>query len=66
MASQAAVAIRELRILEQADRVIATLELACGCVVTREIVRDRIVDDVDPPRAVGKYPCPQGHPVRSP
>ena len=65
MVSQAAVAIRALREAEQADRVIATLELACGCVVTREIGRDRILDDIDPPRAVGKYPCPQGHPVAS-
>jgi hypothetical protein len=63
MVSQAAIAIRELRPAAQADRVFATLELACGCVVTREIARDRILDDVEPARAVGKYPCPQGHPV---
>lgn len=65
MASQAAVAIRELQPAESSGRVIATLELACGCVVTREIARDRILDDIEPPRAVGKYPCPEGHPVRS-
>ena len=63
MASHAAVAIRELRPSGQIDRVHATLELACGCVVTREIARDRILDDVDPPRAVGKYPCAHGHTV---
>ncbi|MFV8752757.1 hypothetical protein ACNOYE_19585 [Nannocystaceae bacterium ST9] len=65
MVSQSAVAIVELRPAEQAERVIATLALACGCVVTHEIARDRILDDVEPPRAVGKYPCPLGHPVGS-
>lgn len=63
MASQGASAIVAVESID-AERVRATLRLDCGCVVTREIARDRILDDVDPPRAVGKYPCPLGHPVR--
>ncbi len=62
MASQAADEILGLEDVSD-QRVRATLRLACGCVVTREIARDRIVDDIEPARAVGKYPCPQGHPV---
>ncbi len=63
MASQAAIALLEWEAIDE-QRVRARLRLACGCVVTREIARDRILDDVDPPRAVGKYPCPLGHPVK--
>lgn len=47
--------------------VLATLELMCGCRVTRTLPEDRIVERPGGERfAVGKVPCPQGHPVRAP
>lgn len=48
-------------------RVLATLRLACGCVVERNIAADRILQAEDGRRfAIGKYACPVGHPVRPP
>ncbi|MCA9653412.1 MAG: hypothetical protein H6712_05680 [Myxococcales bacterium] len=62
--------VRRLIALEpapQPDSVIATVELVCGCRVTRTISEDRIVERPDGERfAVGKIPCPVGHPVRAP
>jgi hypothetical protein len=47
--------------------VVATLELQCGCRVVRTLSGDRIVERPSGERfAVGKVPCPQGHPVRAP
>ena len=64
MASQVAVRLLERRpIPGRAGRLVVTIELACGCVVDREVAADRVLDDVDPPRAVGKYACPVEHPV---
>ncbi len=40
-----------------------TLRLACGCVIERRIARDRLLELGGELRAVGKYPCPQDHPV---
>lgn len=43
------------------------LELVCGCRVRVSASADRVVTTVDGARlAVGKYPCPNGHPVRRP
>jgi hypothetical protein len=65
MPSQGARAVQTLR--ETAAGYEATLELACGCVVTRAIARDRIlVTEEGERRAIGKYPCPLDHPVRRP
>lgn len=48
-------------------RVVATLELVCGCRVERSLPEDRIVERPGGERfAVGKVPCPLGHPVRAP
>jgi hypothetical protein len=45
-------------------RIEATLRLACGCVVTRLLAADRILDGATGVRfAVGKFPCPAGHAV---
>lgn len=45
----------------------ATLELQCGCQVSRTIAEDRVVQRPDGERfVVGKLPCPIGHPVRRP
>jgi hypothetical protein len=44
-----------------------TLELVCGCVIARRLDGNRLVIAEDGVRlAVGKYPCPKGHPVRAP
>lgn len=44
-----------------------TLELACGCVIARRLDGNRLLTAEDGVRlAVGKYPCPQGHPARPP
>lgn len=43
----------------------ATLELQCGCRLVLTLPEDRIVERPGGERfAVGKIPCPQGHPVR--
>jgi|JI6StandDraft_1071083.scaffolds.fasta_scaffold1183967_2 hypothetical protein len=66
MPSQGAKAVLALRDADEGARV-ATLELACGCVVTRTIAADRILETEDGERrAIGKYPCPLDHPVRAP
>lgn len=47
--------------------VVATLELQCGCHVVLRLPEDRIVERPSGERfAVGKIPCPQGHPVQAP
>lgn len=44
-----------------------TLELACGCSIVRRLDHNRLLTAEDGVRlAVGKYPCPMGHPVRAP
>jgi len=48
-----------------AGRVRATLQLFCGCVVTRDVAADRIQTTVDGATlVVGKFPCPD-HAQRS-
>lgn len=45
----------------------ATLELTCGCVIEARLDADRLPTADDGVRlAVGKYPCPLGHPARRP
>lgn len=52
---------------DDSTRVRATVELSCGCQVTRSLAEDRIVERPGGEHfAVGKIPCPQGHPVRAP
>ncbi len=39
------------------------LELNCGCVVRAHVDENRLLTAEDGVRlAIGKYPCPQGHP----
>jgi hypothetical protein len=46
------------------EGVVATLELACGCIHTFDIESDRLLETVNGDTiAVGKYPCPKGHPL---
>ena len=63
-------AVRRLITVEPAaepSRVVVTVELLCGCEITRTIGEDRILDRPGGERfAVGKLPCPVGHPVRPP
>lgn len=63
-------AVRHLIALEPADdpgAVVATVRLQCGCTVSVQIGEDRIVERPGGERfAVGKVPCPAGHPVRRP
>jgi hypothetical protein len=63
MASQGATAL--LRDHPRADgRREVRLRLSCGCEVDLVVTADRVQTSVDGERfAVGKYPCPQGHPV---
>ena len=63
MASQ-----RALRLIEKQPhdegQVLATFELACGCVVTRAIAADRIQPtSAGETLLVGKFPCPERHPL---
>jgi hypothetical protein len=45
----------------------ATLELQCGCRVVLTLPEDRLVERPGGERfAVGKVPCPAGHPVVGP
>ncbi len=45
-------------------RIEATFVLACGCRVTREMRADRVQEIVGGGELlVGKFPCPEGHPV---
>jgi hypothetical protein len=63
MASQRAVAILAST-PEPEGRVRARLRLACGCEVDYAGPADRLVETEDGGRrAVGKYPCPEGHPL---
>jgi hypothetical protein len=66
MPSQSAIEV--LEVIERADDALTvTLRLACGCVVTRDIARDRLlVTDEGEKRAIGKYPGPLDHPVCAP
>lgn len=67
MPSQGARRVIALEETADGDGHLATLELDCGCIVTRTIARDRIlVTDDGAKRAIGKYPCPRDHPVRRP
>jgi hypothetical protein len=60
------------RILHEAPpsadgRTEATLELACGCVITARLDEHHLLTAEDGVRlAVGKYPCPLRHPARRP
>ncbi len=48
-------------------RVQASLELQCGCLITRRLDEHRLFTADDGARlAVGKYPCVQAHPVARP
>jgi len=63
VASQSAV-----KILEAHARADGTTDvrfvLACGCEVTRALDENRLITAEDGARLViGKYPCPEGHPV---
>ena len=61
MVAQAAIELREVQPASP-GRLRATLLLACGCVIEREIAADRVLERDDGSRfAVGKYPCPAGH-----
>lgn len=52
---------------DDSTRVCATVELTCGCTVTRSLPEDRIVERPGGEHfAVGKIPCPHDHPVRAP
>ena len=43
------------------------LELVCGCVITRVLDENRFIVTEDGTNlVVGKYPCPQSHPVVRP
>ncbi|MCX4243128.1 hypothetical protein [Paraliomyxa miuraensis] len=68
MASQAVRRVFELRPRgDDRSRVVASLELQCGCPLTVEVAEDRVVERPDGERfVVGKFPCPAGHPVRAP
>ena len=65
MASPSAVAIVSVSSIDgDARHKGATLTLACGCTTTLVIAADRIAESTGGERfAVGKYPCPKGHPV---
>ncbi len=66
MASHAAVALLAETPRDDGRRDVE-LRLACGCTVRCAVEASRLVDTVDGQRlAVGKYPCPAGHPVRPP
>ena len=66
MSSQAAITVHRWTSLGD-GRIEATVTLACGCVVTRQMPADRGIETEDGAvRVVGKFPCPQGHPVRRP
>ncbi|MEM1414611.1 MAG: hypothetical protein AAGH15_06915 [Myxococcota bacterium] len=63
MASQRALEVLETR-MAGPGRVHARLRLACGCEFEKEIAADRVQELEGGGRlAVGKYPCPNDHPV---
>ena len=52
---------------QTADGWKARARLACGCEVTLNVPLDRIVEAVGGAKLlVGKYPCPNQHPVKRP
>lgn len=63
---QSAVAVLSVAEGDSATTRLVTLRLACGCVVTRTIAADRLLELSGERRAVGKYPCPERHPVVRP
>lgn len=67
MASQAVRRLLDATPTADGTAVDATLELQCGCRVVRTLPEDRLVERPNGERfVVGKYPCPEGHPVRPP
>lgn len=67
MASQAVRRLIDATPHPEGQGVVATLELQCGCTVVRTLPDDRLVERPSGERfAVGKIPCPTGHPVRAP
>ena len=63
MVAQAAQEVREVAPAGP-GRLRARLLLVCGCEVERELAEDRVLTRGDGSRfAVGKYPCPRGHPA---
>jgi hypothetical protein len=57
--------VRVCPIPDDDTRVEATIELRCGCTVTLPISPDRVLQRPDGTDfAVGKYPCPLGHPAQ--
>lgn len=66
MASQAATKILADAPADEGRRAVR-LQLTCGCVYEGVIAEDRLLHTVDGQQiAVGKYPCPQRHPVTPP
>ncbi len=66
MASQSATALLGEEALE-GGRLRIRVRLVCGCELSVEVAADRVLDTVDGLRLpVGKFPCPNGHPVRRP
>lgn len=60
-------ALRLLRETPRDGRLDVQLVLACGCTVEKTVPPDRVLERPDGTRfAVGKYPCPLGHPVKPP
>ena len=63
MVAQAAQALREVAPAGP-GRLRARLLLVCGCEIERELAEDRVITRADGSRfAIGKYPCPAGHPA---
>ncbi len=66
MASQAVAKLLHESPLED-GRLHVRFRLVCGCEVELDVAADRVLDTTDGLRlAVGKYPCPNGHPVKRP
>lgn len=67
MTSQAVRRIVREGITDASGRTDATLELLCGCVIDAALDEHHLLTAEDGVRlAVGKYPCPLGHPARRP
>jgi hypothetical protein len=47
-------------------RVRVRFVLDCGCELERELADDRLIETPDGLLLVGKYPCPERHPVTPP
>ena len=66
MASQAARALLKVTFGPE-GQVALELELVCGCRLEVMTAADRVVTTVNGlTLAVGKFPCPNGHPVQRP